>query len=88
MTNQLRPSDLKLKHNCQKCGQPMTAHAVPWGSPLAFLVTGYCGKCGGTYLSLREGSEEGITGAAQQLIEHFHQVVLRKGQPDLNIVKN
>lgn len=79
----LKPSDLRIKHQCLQCEHWLTAHAVPYGAPLAFLVTGYCPHCGATYLSLREGSEEGVGGAAQQLIEHFLQVVPRKVQPDM-----
>lgn len=89
MSNRLKPSDLRLKHNCQQCGEWMTAHAVPWGEPLAMLVTGYCGKCGGTYLSLRAANEQGDAApAALQLAGHFLQVFPGSSKPNLSIVKN
>lgn len=70
----LRPSDLRLKHQCTKCGAWHAAHALPWGNPLAFLITGFCPHCESSYLSLRQGTSEGIGPAAQQLVEHFGQV--------------
>lgn len=76
----LKPSDLRIKHQCQQCERWHTAHAVPYGAPLALLVTGYCPHCGATYLSLREASEEGVCGAAQQLADHFLQAVVRNSQ--------
>lgn len=72
-SGQLRPSDLRLKHQCEQCGGWHAAHALPWGEPLAFLVTGYCGHCGASYLSLRQGSKEGVAPAARQLAAHFGQ---------------
>lgn len=71
----LKPSDLRIKHQCTKCQHWMTVHAVPWGEPLALLVTGYCFRCGASYMSLREATGEGVAGAAQQLVDHFTQVV-------------
>ena len=79
----LKPSDLRLKHQCQQCQQWHTAHALPWGAPLAFLVTGYCPKCGASYLSLRQGSEKGVSGAAQQLSDYFRQFTIHDHQ-DMN----
>lgn len=74
-SGKLRAKDLRIKHQCTKCQHWLTAHAVPWGEPLALLVTGYCGHCGASYLSLRDASESGIGGAAQQLSEYFLQAV-------------
>ncbi len=62
----LKPSDLRIKHQCSTCGHWHVAHAVPWGEPVAMLVTGYCGQCGATYLSLR-GVDGDAGGAALQL---------------------
>ncbi len=76
-------SDLRIKHQCQQCQHWHTAHAVPYGDPLAFLVTGYCPQCGATYLSLRHGSDEGVGGAAQQLAQHFLQAAPVMVQPGM-----
>lgn len=77
----LKPSDLRIKHQCHQCDHWHTAHAVPYGAPLALLITGYCPHCGATYLSLREASEEGVGGAARQLADHFLQVAPFAEQP-------
>lgn len=79
----LKASDLRIKHQCTKCDHWLTAHAVPWGEPLAMLVTGYCSHCGASYLSLRDASEEGIEGAALDLARYFLQVAPGLGQPDM-----
>lgn len=65
-----KASDLRLKHQCAKCDKWHTAHAIPWGEPLAFLVTGYCPHCGASYVSLRE-TGEGVSGAAADLSRYF-----------------
>lgn len=82
----LKPSDLRLKHQCQQCQAWHAAHAVPWGEPLAFLVTGYCPHCGASYLSLRQGSKEGVAPAARQLADYFGQFnfQVQAGMPTIN----
>ena len=82
-SGKLRAKDLRHKHQCQQGECWHTAHAVPYGAPLALLITGYCPHCGATYLSLREASEEGVSGAAQQLVEHFSQALVRNAQPGM-----
>lgn len=77
MTNQsgrvlLKPSDLRIRHQCDQCGHWHTVHAVPWGDPVALLVTGYCGRCGATYLSFR-GTEGDAGPAALQLVHTLLQ---------------
>lgn len=79
----LKPSDLRIRHQCTKCDRWHTAHAIPWGEPLALLVTGYCPHCGASYLSLRQASEEGIGGAACDLARHFLQIAPGAEQPDM-----
>lgn len=80
----LKPSDLRIKHQCTKCERWHTAHAIPWGRPLALLVTGYCSHCGSSYLSLRQAGEDGIEGAANDLARHFLQIVPEAEQPEIN----
>lgn len=65
-----KASELRLKHQCAQCNKWHTAHAIPWGEPLAFLVTGYCPNCGASYLSLRD-TGDGVSGAASDLSRYF-----------------
>lgn len=78
----LKPSDLRIKHQCSDCQAWLTAHAVPWGQPVALLVTGYCGHCGATYLSFR-GTEGDASPAALQLVS-----ALLQGFPGVNVNEN
>lgn len=76
----LKPSDLRIKHQCETCHHWGIAHAVPWGEPMALLVTGFCGHCGATYLSFR--AVEGDAGpAALHLVS-----TLLQGFPGVKIV--
>lgn len=68
----LKPSDLRIRHQCSDCGHWLTAHAVPWGEPVALLVTGYCGHCGSTYLSFR-----GVEGDAGPAALHLCHTLLQ-----------
>lgn len=76
MSLQIKASDLRIKHQCTNCSKWYTAHAVPWGDPLAIFVTGYCTHCHETYLSMR--SVDGNTDAIQpmlQLVGHLLQCI-------------
>lgn len=68
-----RPGDLYVERICQECGDTVKVKAVPFGKPMALLLTGVCETCYSTLITL-DAMGGDLSGAALQLADMFHQV--------------
>jgi hypothetical protein len=68
-----QPGDLYAEKACQQCGKAVRVKAVPFGEPMALLLTGVCGHCYSTVIAL-DAMDGDVRVAALQLAEMFHQV--------------
>lgn len=68
------PCNLTHRCICDECGGVMKANAVPFGDPLALLITGVCQHCYSTRISVDAMQSGDVRTAAMFLAEFFQRV--------------
>lgn len=69
-TDKIKPSDLRIRHQCGSCQRWITVHATIWGEPHALLKVGFCGHCQSSYFGI-DGMGENAAPAVLQLVSHL-----------------
>lgn len=70
MSHRIKPSDLRIKHQCENCHRWITVHATLWGEPYALLKVGFCSHCQHSYFGV-DGMGENAAPAVLQLVSHL-----------------
>lgn len=71
-SDKIKPSDLRIRHQCGSCQRWITVHATIWGEPHALLKVGFCGHCQSSYFGI-DGMGGDAAPAALQLVAHLLQ---------------
>lgn len=68
--DKIKPSDLRMRHQCGCCQRWITVHATIWGDPYALVKVGFCGHCQSSYFGV-DGMGENAAPAVLQLVSHL-----------------
>lgn len=72
-TGRLRSKHLRKVAVCRGCEKPHTAHSVPFGDPVVFLITGWCEHCQQTHITFDSAAGD-VRLAARQLADFFGKI--------------
>lgn len=69
-SDKIKPSDLRIRHQCGSCQRWITVHATVWGEPHVLVKVGFCVHCQSSYFGI-DGMGENAAPAVLQLVGHL-----------------